>query len=52
MIHMEDRCVMCGSYVVEGRQVCKSCEQRVLGEDRHVKRSKKEKHIRKPRWGK
>jgi hypothetical protein len=42
---MEDRCVMCGSYVVEGRQVCKSREQR-------VKRSKKEKHIRKPRWDK
>lgn len=33
MIFMEDRCVMCGCYVVEGRQVCKECEMRVLGDD-------------------
>lgn len=23
---MEDKCVCCGEYVPEGRQVCKSCE--------------------------
>lgn len=27
---MEERCVMCGEIVPEGRQVCPSCEQVML----------------------
>ena len=50
VIFMEDRCIMCGEYVPEGRQVCKSCEERVIGGEKPVKRSKKERHIRKPHW--
>ena len=25
---MEDRCVMCGEIIPEGRQVCKQCEEK------------------------
>ena len=27
---MEDRCVMCGAVVLEGRMVCPDCEDAVL----------------------
>ena len=50
MIFMEDRCVMCGEYVPEGRQVCRVCEQQILDGNKQVKKSKKERHIRKPYW--
>ncbi len=30
MIFANDHCVMCGSYVPEGRQVCKNCEDSIL----------------------
>lgn len=49
---MEDRCIMCGEYVPEGRQVCRVCEQQILDGDKQVKKSKKERHIRKPHWDK
>lgn len=42
---MEDRCIMCGEYVPEGRQVCKVCEQQILNS-----KSKKKSYIRKPYW--
>lgn len=29
----EDYCVICGGYVPEGRQVCRSCEKHVLEND-------------------
>lgn len=37
---MEDRCVMCGEIIPEGRMVCPVCEERVLtrketGEQEH-----------------
>ena len=47
---MEDRCVMCGEYVPEGRQVCKVCEQKILNGNNQVKKNKKEGYIRKPYW--
>lgn len=47
---MEDRCIMCGEYVPEGRQVCRVCEQQILDSNKQVKKSKKERHIRKPYW--
>lgn len=52
MIFMEDRCIMCGEYVPEGRQVCRVCEQSILDGNKQVKKSKKERHIRKPHWDK
>ncbi len=27
---MEDKCIVCGDYVPEGRQVCISCERKIL----------------------
>lgn len=47
---MEDRCIMCGEYVPEGRQVCRVCEQQILDGDKQVKKSKKERHIHKSHW--
>lgn len=31
----EDRCVMCGAVIPEGRQVCKACENMVLRRPAH-----------------
>ena len=27
---MEDRCIMCGEIIPEGRQVCWSCEHKIM----------------------
>ena len=36
---MEDRCVICGEIVPEGRQVCPLCEKKYGGEDNSDKSS-------------
>lgn len=33
-IFPEDRCVMCGAVISEGRQVCRDCERMVLEKER------------------
>lgn len=33
---MEDRCVMCGDIIPEGRMVCPVCEERVLTRNRRT----------------
>ena len=38
---MEDRCIMCGEYVPEGRQVCKVCENQILNNNKQISKSKK-----------
>ena len=30
LIFHEDRCVMCGQVIPEGRMVCQNCEQKVM----------------------
>lgn len=30
---MEDRCVMCGEVIPEGRMVCPSCEKNILKQE-------------------
>lgn len=36
---MEERCVMCGAVIPEGRQVCPLCETRILEQETtHVSR--------------
>lgn len=47
---MEDRCIMCGEYVPEGRQVCKVCERQILNDNKQISKSKKKRYIRKPYW--
>lgn len=47
---MEDRCIMCGEYVPEGRQVCKVCEQQILNNNKQISKSKKKSYIHKPYW--
>ena len=47
---MEYRCIMCGEYVPEGRQVCKVCKQQILNNNKQISKSKKKRYIRKPYW--
>lgn len=47
---MEDRCIMCGEYVPEGRQVCKVCKQQILNNNKQISKSKKKRYIPKPYW--
>ncbi len=30
---MEDRCVSCGAIIPEGRQVCKTCEEKIMNKE-------------------
>jgi len=39
---VEDRCVMCGAVIPEGRQVCPQCEARVLEQASVDERNKEE----------
>lgn len=35
---MEDKCVMCGEYVPEGRMVCEKCESEINSREKKEKK--------------